>query len=74
MAKTAPRIQPKHGLWPSHGAHDQRHGDERPHSDHVDHVQSSRAADADSANRADCGRVASLLGVGGWHEVIGGQR
>ncbi len=40
----------EHGLRTAHGAHDQRNGDERPHADHVDHVQRSSAAQPDAAN------------------------
>ena len=41
----------QHGLRSAHCAHDQRNGDERPHADHVDHVQRGSAADADAADQ-----------------------
>ena len=51
----------QHGLWAAHGADDEGNSDERPHADHVDHVQRGGGAEADAADELVVG-LWSLVG------------
>ena len=42
---------PEHRLRPAHRRDDQRHRDERPDADHVDHVERRRTGHADAADQ-----------------------
>ena len=69
------RNPPQQRLRPAHGAHHQRHGNERSHADHVNHVQRSRRPQPHPADESWRRLASGFIGepMNGWNKANEGK-